>query len=163
MLGSLSGHKSSLHAALPPRHAARQPRGATIKPKVVLCRSSSSARELWGALHACLSYCACQGTAVQTLAHSDPHAGYPSTHVQTIELDSFRLMHRASFSHRNMCTYIVIVYVPGSTRCAAIENEVRAHPQALPHLLRMCVPVMPKQPALWNVPPGGADCHWPVT
>lgn len=54
-------------------------------------------------------------------------AVYPGTKVKTIELDSFRLMHRASFSHRNVRTYVVVVYVPGSIRCAEVEQEVCEH------------------------------------
>ncbi|GAX83973.1 hypothetical protein CEUSTIGMA_g11397.t1 [Chlamydomonas eustigma] len=66
-------------------------------------------------------------------SHTRDLWGYPQTNVQAIDLPSFRLMHRASFSHRNWRSYVVVVYVPGSTKCAEIEYEVERLATGLMH------------------------------
>ncbi|KAG1659042.1 hypothetical protein FOA52_010882 [Chlamydomonas sp. UWO 241] len=65
--------------------------------------------------------------------------GYPETAVRAIEVDSFRLLHRASFAHRNVRTYVVVVYVPGSTTCADAEAEVERLASGLTHETRVLV------------------------
>lgn len=65
-----------------------------------------------------------------TLASSNSHrqtlgAGYDSSAVATIQLESFKVFHRLSFGHRNPRTYVIVVYDPASRACRAMETEVR--------------------------------------
>ena len=53
--------------------------------------------------------------------------------VKSIDLDSYRLMHESSFSHRNLKTYMVAVIVPGSSQCRAAEEEFSRLANGLRH------------------------------
>jgi hypothetical protein len=44
--------------------------------------------------------------------------------VKSIDISSYRLMHKNSFSHRNHKTYIIAVVSPGSSQCLEAEEEL---------------------------------------
>lgn len=44
--------------------------------------------------------------------------------LKSIDLDSYRVVHKNSFSHRNLKTYVVAVIAPGSRQCQAAEQEL---------------------------------------
>ena len=48
----------------------------------------------------------------------------PWSSVKQLDLSSYRIMHKDSFSHRNLKTYIVAVHVTGSRACLAAEEEM---------------------------------------